>query len=96
MRERKCKCRKKEECSLQVECVIESVVYKARVKEERSGEEVSYIGSTEGPLRGESSFNSTQNMVNLNSASDREWNLVKSYIIKGGLSWAVGRVGFAD
>ena len=50
-KERKCNCRKKEECPLQGECVIESVVYKARVKEESSGEEVSYIGSTEGPFK---------------------------------------------
>ena len=50
-REQKCNCRKKEECPLQGECVIESVVYKARVKEESSGEEVSYIGSTEGPFK---------------------------------------------
>ena len=43
--ERKCNCRKKEECPLKGNCLVESVIYKATLKTEK--ENFEYIGATE-------------------------------------------------
>ena len=44
-KEKKCNCRKKEECPLKGNCLVESVIYKATLKTEK--ENFEYIGSTE-------------------------------------------------
>ena len=46
---KKCNCRK-EECPLEGECIVESVVYKAKIKDKNSNEVV-YYGSTDGHFK---------------------------------------------
>ena len=51
---KKCNCRNEKECPLSQNCVVESVVYEALVKEEHDTDgksETSYIGSTEGTFK---------------------------------------------
>ena len=54
--EKKCNCAKKEQCPLDGNCLIESIVYKAHVTTDNKNDENNYIGLVEPNFKGRERF----------------------------------------